>query len=597
MAKLCESTINCNVDPGATLLFLPDPTVPYFQTSFEEKRMFNCKHINGVSGSIIAVDWYASGRRHSTDMEEERWAFDYLATRTELYSSNQQTQDPAEIILIESMVLDNTTSAGKHTSISSSTISMGKNYDSYATLLLHGPNSHEVAKKANLLARYLASTKTRVRQENCNESNNLEDDESNVLQLSTALGGRVLMSISPMENQNNTSNQGSPLQQTYMVRILAESNEDVYRVLHFCLKPCSRLLGGLEPYKDRIHSSGTVRSESSILSSKPRKPLINTRLRNTMYETGLEAIAQDLVFGKDNRSVNGGGQRDAWFYSCLFSDSALPVGGFAHSLSIEAASQVGLFSSADAHHDKGTYSCSETDLADYIYAVSRSSARFSTPIILGAYSLIAQPVSSLDVAKTHAAWIEIDEYTERLLKSNQPGCRASMDQGLGFLRIAPSLIERGNNDVSKLWEHIRASINGKTIRQSQDQSSKCLTSLITAKGHAAPMYGMLAGSLGIPPLDACRVFAFSAARDSISAAVRLNLLGPVAGLALLNNTGRNAVEEGLEEGLLSMSARTDPNDPIAVRYKSWLRSASTCAPIVDVVHPCHDFLAVRLFRT
>ena len=45
---------------------------------------------------------------------------------------------------------------------------------------------------------------------------------------------------------------------THVVRVLAESNEDVYRVLHFCLRPLARRLGGMEPYRDRIHSSRTV---------------------------------------------------------------------------------------------------------------------------------------------------------------------------------------------------------------------------------------------------------------------------------------------------------------------------------------------------
>jgi urease accessory protein UreF len=164
-----------------------------------------------------------------------------------------------------------------------------------------------------------------------------------------------------------------------------------------------------------------------------------------------------------------------------------------------------------------------------------------------------------------------------------------MDQGLGFLRIAPSLLRNVDDETTNFLESIRASINDKSLDKSH--------SSIFAKGHAAPMYGVLAGSIGMSPLDACRVFAFGAARDSVSAAVRLNLIGPVAGLSLLNDVGRGAVEKGLEEGLLSMSACTAQSDSVTERYRHWLRSASTCAPVMDVIQPCHDMLAVRLFRT
>lgn len=116
------------------------------------------------------------------------------------------------------------------------------------------------------------------------------------------------------------------------------------------------------------------------------------------------------------------------------------------------------------------------------------------------------------------------------------------------------------------------------------------------KCHASPVYGILAASLKIPPLNACRVFSFGAARDTVSAAVRLNLLGPVAGLSLMNQVGRVAVEDGLEEGLLSMS-HSHPDHSATKGYKAWLESASTCAPMMDVVQPCHDLLSVRLFRT
>lgn len=589
-AKLCQSTINCTVDPGATLLYLPDPTVPYYQTSFEEKRLFNCKYNQGAMGSIISVDWYSSGRRASTGMEVERWAFDYLATRMEFHVTDEHSTADPEPVLIDSMTLDNTTASTSGT-LSPAAISMGKNHDSYATILLHGPNSLEVAKRATALSHYLAGLKTRVRQANFGETEG--QNEYDLVRLSNALGGRVIMSVNSIENDDERNNQEVIESQTHMVRILAPSNEDIYRILHYCLKPCSQFLGGLEPYKDRIHSSGTVRSSGSAeVTNLPQNSKSVGPWQSKRSVDELQAIANSLVYCKQMKSSDQGGQTNAWFHACLFSDSSLPVGSFAHSLGIEAASQVGLFNHNEGH-STSVSSCSEEDLADYVYAASRSTARFSTPIILGAYSLVS---TAFNAEQSCHSWLEIDRYTDKLLKSNGPGRRASMDQGLGFLRIAPALLERNDKiEITNLWKYIKASINNKSNYQESLLIGS--QSLQHSGVHAAPLYGLLAGSLGIPPLDACRLFSFGAARDSVSAAVRLNLLGPVAGLSLLSKIGQQAIEEGTEDALLSMIACHDINNSVKELYKDCLRCATTCAPLMDAAQPCHDLLSVRLFRT
>ena len=110
-------------------------------------------------------------------------------------------------------------------------------------------------------------------------------------------------------------------------------------------------------------------------------------------------------------------------------------------------------------------------------------------------------------------------------------------------------------------------------------------------------------------MDSCRVFAFGAARDSVSAAVRLNLIGPTAGLSILDGVGRNAVEKGLEEGLLGMTSENNPvlrgnrsvddlvDETRETQLERWLRSVATCAPLTDTAQPLHDLLSLRLFKT
>ena len=639
-SKLCVSTLQCTVEPGGTLLYLPDPTVPYHQSSFEERRDLTCQYDNcsASMGSIIAVDWYSSGRWLSTGMEDERWAFDYLATRTELFVEEQNQPDgrphQRNCVMRESMIFDNKVSKDS-TIRTPAAIALGDDINSMATLLLHGPTSLPVSTRANSLSHHLASKYTRTRSklpfgdDNGGLSDdgvfNSEADEHDELEkLLQALGGRVLVSVTQIKH--NIFEHG-----THMVRILAGCNEDVYRVLHHCLKPCSPYLGGLEPYRERIYSSKTVSVKSLFPKTKEMNGSmqIARKLQQEKEETQRRLIRQSkpdlhsmvnlLIFGKEQ--VDSSFNSDTWFRLCHLSDSALPVGSFAHSLGVEAASQMKLFIRESIMENKfvdhprsmsdSTSSCSSEAISDYIHAVSRSTARFSTPLILAGYSLLV-PMSSngtvmtsaVDVKKIHQSWLEIDTYANSLLLSNEPGRRASSDQGLGLLRIAPSFtggsLHHHNDslsqskEVSELWGLIRRSIDPKV-------------SPSLSNGHAAPIYGILSASLGISPLDACRVFAFGAARDTVSAAVRLNLVGPMVGLSILDGVGRGAVEEGLEMGIVGMLRESSDGlglrrsdrgyDERSTQLESWLHSVATCAPLMDTVQPLHDLLSARLFRT
>jgi hypothetical protein len=260
-----------------------------------------------------------------------------------------------------------------------------------------------------------------------------------------------------------------------------------------------------------------------------------------------------------------------------------------------------------------TATCSPDAISDYIHAVTRSSARFSTPLILAGYSLLVlnSTENAIDFNQMHRSWLEIDAYVNTLLSSNEPGRRASMDQGLGLLRIIPSFTGCGfhhhhhqhhnnsasdNRNVAELWELIRQSADHKGR-----QSSRSLVTTPLANGHAAPIYGIFASSLGISPLDACRVFSFGIARDVVSAAVRLNLVGPMVGLSILDGVGRGAAEEGLEMGIVGMLKSNEGecfrNHCDETKIKSWLHSVASCAPLMDTVQPLHDLLAARLFRT
>lgn len=314
--KVCQSTVNCTIEPGATLFYLPDPTVPYRLSSFEERRVFNCQFESAASdssdnnnGSLIAVDWYSSGRTYSTDIEE-RWAFAYLATRTELYitdKSNTCTQELVRPNFIESMSFGNKGSSGRSPPAATS---MGQSFDAMATLLLHGPTSIPVAKRAMEMERKLAGSLTRIRRDDSDSEEQRNGDIEGLDQLLDSLGGQVLLSVTQVEHDISKQQQQQH-NNTHMVRILAENNEDIYRVLNYCLKECSVHFGGLEPYKERIHSSKTVREKNIPLSMQQQKE----RPRNKGDD--LQAIVDQLcLFPVQNNSNSN----NAWFRVCTLSD-------------------------------------------------------------------------------------------------------------------------------------------------------------------------------------------------------------------------------------------------------------------------------------
>jgi hypothetical protein len=225
---------------------------------------------------------------------------------------------------------------------------------------------------------------------------------------------------------------------------------------------------------------------------------------------------------------------------------------------------------------------------------------------MSGYSLIQQTERGLELDQLHHLWSKIDIYTDTMLLTNRPGRRASIDQGLGLVRIASSFVEdrndnRDSDNNADLWALISQSIDTNAIETIHTRRQSANDKISQPTGHAAPIYGILSATLGITPLDSCRVFAFGAARDAVSAAVRLNLIGPMSGLSLLDRVGRKAVEDGLEEGLVGMlhsSRELSPDEFCsAARIDSWLQSVHTCAPMLDTAQPLADLLSVRLFRT
>ena len=145
--------------------------------------------------------------------------------------------------------------------------------------------------------------------------------------------------------------------------------------------------------------------------------------------------------------------------------------------------------------------------------------------------------------------------------SNEPAWSASIDQGKSLARVA------------SLWL---------ADQESMQDILDCLKK--ESSPHIATTLGLIGGLLNLDEIQLCRVYSYCMTRDIVSAAVRLSLVGPLASVKLLHN-----VRDSAEDYILTAHTAMIPNDPLSV--------AATSAPVIEAIHPCHQNLNVRLFRS
>lgn len=210
-------------------------------------------------------------------------------------------------------------------------------------------------------------------------------------------------------------------------------------------------------------------------------------------------------------------------------DSAFPTGGFAYSAGLEAAVQLGEV-------------CDAATLEAFCRASLTQLARQSLPLLLAVH---ADPDRLPD----------LDRYCNAML-SNHVANRASRAQGQALLLA----MERAFAHHCPVLATLRH-----TVRRA------------ALPGHLAPLFGGVANGLRLDADDAARLFTFTALRDLISAAVRLNVVGPLHAQAMQHALGRHA-----------QAAATASPDAAA---------ATSAAPVLELLQAHQDRLYSRLFHS
>jgi urease accessory protein len=204
-------------------------------------------------------------------------------------------------------------------------------------------------------------------------------------------------------------------------------------------------------------------------------------------------------------------------------DSAFPTGGFAHSGGLEAAWQAGEVRN-------------RADLAQFLEAALAQVARGSLPFVLEVFE------GNLPLAK-------VDQLSDAFL-TNHVANRASRLQGRALLNAAA-----------------RAFPQTKAIQQNP-REHPC---------HLAPVSGAVFRALGLERDSSLRLFLFTHLRGWLSAAVRLNIIGPIEAQAVQ----------------AEVAARAEPL--IAREYS--IESAAQTAPIIEIFQAGHDRLYSKLFQS
>jgi urease accessory protein len=207
------------------------------------------------------------------------------------------------------------------------------------------------------------------------------------------------------------------------------------------------------------------------------------------------------------------------FLLLQLADGSFPSGGFAHSAGLEASMQIGGLDVIEDFLDDAIVSARETTLP-FVRAAASDPTRLA----------------------------ELDDRFDATVLLDVPN-RASRAQGRSLASAAARVF-----DLRAIAEHAR-----------------------DAPAHHAPIFGAIFGLLGMTTDDTATAYLHGAMRGVLSAAVRLNLVGPLEAQRILAGRAR---------------AMHD-----AVTSARGIDDVAQTAPLVELWGALHDQLDARLFQS
>ena len=686
---VAQVNLTARVHAHSLLVMAPDPLTPYAQSCYRQVHRI----VLHPTASLCAVDWIASGRTANG----EHWQQDQLETSTQLSlvvekdtprpetdnNNDERRPSPAQEerpLLVDALTLQGPSHFNPHGLCQPWGGDDHWHCHAYVTLYLYGPLVQPVVHQCQTLATQLLSPYTRIRQYYHQQENENAPSRHFVSPITTTQYP-VWMSVQHIDtsthppmpilhsNHHDGVTDSSSSSLVSVVRMVAQSNHDVYRVLQACLQPLSQPLPNHSTtttttttplfawnfYQDRIHTaSDAALTNTAALATPTTQPGGFNQPSVTPHPTATTTITPKPHTNTAAMTQNPSSHRHqdappmvaasslslssspSWAL-LLLADSCLPTGSFAHSSGLEAASQLGLLTSTTTTNPTTTTTTTNprpnTPIQSFVNTTVHSVVQQCGPVVSQVHGLCTQALANTnnknnknqhdtqaanhsDPSITAADAVvqplirDILEWNERLhfaLVSNGPACLASLDQGRSLLRVALQWVEhKHQGDESSALQHgatnlrralLQALASSSSSPQQQPQHSSTSSSSAGGTLHWATVLGVTAAFLGLDRTQTGSLLGYCVARDVVSAAVRLNLVGPLASVTVLAQAHSVALEQAWTSIPPLLEEKKDEEDGTTSTLWTKPFLLASCAPVLDTIQPCHKELAVRLFRS
>ncbi|KAF8494233.1 hypothetical protein F5888DRAFT_680416 [Russula emetica] len=289
----------------------------------------------------------------------------------------------------------------------------------------------------------------------------------------------------------------------------------------------------------------------------------------------------------------------------ILSDSNLPTGSFVASSGLESTATHGLFHAAPP---TGSDSTDSSNILAFLRNSVDTYARSALPFARDAHRVSAayakREIAELDVAL--AALARIDAlYDASTL--NSVARRASCAQGIALLTLyskgftRPAFLFTSMTGITTSNDH--ASLLDERERDHESRAGALIAALKLrvrqgesddAPGHLPVCWGVLAGALGLDVDRGAHLHLFLHARGVVSAAVRMNILGPYAAQQLLLHAVKPLLCEAISSTahLVSGALKEDIYPELPAE-----QLPATTWPLGEILSARHDLLHSRIFNS
>jgi urease accessory protein len=305
---------------------------------------------------------------------------------------------------------------------------------------------------------------------------------------------------------------------------------------------------------------------------------------------------------------------ELWLSLCLC-DSAFPAGGLALSSGLESAMQH-LFVRVKNTNSLRKFLNLTLEQTAYQLLPLMVAALHCTECVLRDTSCTNGKEMKNEIADDKLSnWLtEMHAIDERcnVITTNEVTHRASVHQGKCMLRV-----------ISDVFEHTSSMINAVLHPTHLSRMNKEASNPYKFQSHYAPAFGMICGLLKLPLPLARKLYFRCVLRDLISAASRLNIIGPLEGVQVQveysrkiekllrqfeeRDSERTSVCNGTSEETVDLHETkrlktchgTDCHGTVSLgeNARKNMPTTSSTAPILELLQGRHDLLYSRLFNS